>query len=428
MRTASPRVLLLGLNYPPEPTGISPYTGAMARGLVRRGFITRVLTTHPHYPAWRIQPGYGQWESTQTVHGVLVTRLLHYVPSRPAGLKRAASEASFGARLVGARWGRPDAIVLVSPALISSAAAALRRLLSLRQPPLVVWVQDLYTLGLSETGQGQGAVVRAMAVIEGWLLRRADRVVVIHERFRTRVSEDFDIPLDKIEVVRNWTHLGQSDPVDIDATRARFGWSSNETVVLHAGNMGVKQGLHNVVEAARLAEESGSRVRFVLIGGGSQLESLQAAGAGLSHLSFMASLDDADFAAALRSADCLLVNELPGVSEMAVPSKLTSYFSASRPVIASTDPDGITAEEIQRAGAGVVVSSGDPKALLAAAEDLASDPDRSTAMGAAGLRYRETVLDEASAIEHFSRILTDLISPDGALALVDQPTDQRTVL
>ena len=35
---------MLGLNYPPEPTGISPYTGAMARGLAKRGYETVVFT------------------------------------------------------------------------------------------------------------------------------------------------------------------------------------------------------------------------------------------------------------------------------------------------------------------------------------------------------------------------------------------------
>ena len=38
-------------------------------------------------------------------------------------------------------------------------------------------------------------------------------------------------------------------------------------IALHAGNMGVKQGLENVVEAARQADATRSPVRFVLLGG-----------------------------------------------------------------------------------------------------------------------------------------------------------------
>lgn len=414
-------VLVLGLNYPPEPTGISPYTGSMARGLARRGFITRVLTTHPHYPDWKVRPGYGEWSRSEHLDGVDVTRLKHYVPGTPRGLKRVASEASFGARLAGRRWRHPDAIVAVSPALISSGMAAVRAKVTHRKTPLIVWVQDLYTLGLSETGQAKGIVVKAMAAIEGWLLRNADTVVVIHDRFATRVVEDFGVPRARITVVRNWTHLPPAPHVDIAATRERFGWDAGTTVVLHAGNMGVKQGLDNVIGAARLAESRRESVRFVLVGGGSQRRQLEESGQDVTTLQFLPSLDDADFASVLASADCLLVNELPGVSEMAVPSKLTSYFSAGRPVLAATDVTGITAEEVRTADAGVVVPSGDPAALLDAAIQLGADPERARQLGLNGREYRNTVLDEESAIDKFTEMLTNLIT-QGEAVTVSVPT------
>ena len=417
MSHPSPIVLALGLNYPPEPTGISPYTGSMARGLARRGFLTRVLTAHPHYPDWKVNPGYGQWSRTEHLDGVDVTRLKHYVPAKPKGLRRLASEISFGVRLGGHRWKDVDAIVAVSPALVSSAIAALRAGVTHRNVPFVVWVQDLYTLGLSETGQGGGAVVRLMKMIEGWLLRRADRVVVIHDRFAARVANDFGVPRERIEVVRNWTHLAPAKPVDVKVMRAQFGWADDEEVVLHAGNMGVKQGLGNVIDAARLAADRGERVRFVLLGAGSELQRLKHAGSGIPTLQFLSPLNDADFSAALASADCLLVNELPGVSEMAVPSKLTSYFSAGRPVVAATDVTGITADEIRSADAGVVVPAGDPAALLQAVRTLAADPESSRRLGANGRHYRSTVLDEESAIDQFTEMLRRLISTDDRLTV-----------
>jgi glycosyltransferase involved in cell wall biosynthesis len=348
---------------------------------------------------------------------VAVTRLRHYIPAVPKGLRRLASEISFGARVGGHRWKEVDAIVAVSPALVSSALAAVRARVTHRNVPFVVWVQDLYTLGLSETGQAGGTVVKLMSMIEGWLLRSADRVVVIHDRFATRVSEDFGVPRDRIEVVRNWTHLPPAKTVDVAGTRAQFGWADDEEVVLHAGNMGVKQGLGNVIDAARLAAERGERVRFVLLGAGSELQRLKEAGSGIPTLQFLSPLNDADFAAALGSADCLLVNELPGVSEMAVPSKLTSYFSAGRPVVAATDVTGITADEIRSADAGVVVPAGDPAALLDAVSSLAADPEGSRRLGANGRHYRSTVLDEESAIDQFTEMLRRLIPTDDRVAV-----------
>ncbi|GAA1469875.1 hypothetical protein GCM10017607_11460 [Microbacterium thalassium] len=303
-------------------------------------------------------------------------------------------------------------IVAVSPALIASLLAVLRARITHPGTPFVVWVQDLYTLGLAETGQGRRGVVQIMSAIEGTLLRMADRVVVIHGRFADRIAEDFGVPRERIEVIRNWSHLAPAPDIDIEAARSRFGWSDRETVVLHAGNMGLKQGLHNVVEAAREAHRTGAPIRFVLLGAGSELAKLKAAGADLPTLQFMEPLDDDGFAAALAGADILLVNELQGVAEMAVPSKLTSYFAAGRPVVAATNVDGITADEVRTAEAGVVVPAGAPAELVEAIIGVASDPEAARRMGENGRRYRHTVLGEEAAVDSFSAMLDRLIGRD----------------
>jgi colanic acid biosynthesis glycosyl transferase WcaI len=147
------------------------------------------------------------------------------------------------------------------------------------------------------------------------------------------------------------------------------------TLAVHAGNMGAKQGLENVVDAARLADEKNAPVRFILVGAGSERQALDEYARGVSRLSFADPLAENEFRLALGAADVLLVNEKPGVSEMAMPSKLTSCFGASRPVIAATDRHGITASEIAAIDAGVVVEAGDPAGLLEAIMPLRDDPE-----------------------------------------------------
>ncbi|OYC98672.1 glycosyltransferase [Microbacterium sp. Yaish 1] len=404
----APAVTVVGINYPPEPTGIAPYTGAMTRGLAARGNRVRAVTAHPHYPDWQVAPGYGQWSRREHLASVAVHRVRHYVPRPPTGLRRLLSEITFGVRAAMTRWGRPNVLVFVSPALFATCIGMLRAKLTHRRTPTVVWVQDLYSLGLAETGQGAGVTGRIMRLAEGSVLRAADKVVVIHDRFARRVSDDFGVARDRISVVRNWTHLPSLPAVDRAAVRKSLGWG-DETVVLHAGNMGVKQGLENVVEAARLSDDTKAGVRFVLLGNGGERAALESSAEGVTQLDFLDPLPDAQFATALAAADVLLVNEKPGVSEMAVPSKLTSYFSTGRPVLAATDESGITAEEIRAAEAGVVVPAGSPSALLEAAVSLGRDAARADALGASGRRYRETVLDESFAIDRFANLLEQLI-------------------
>lgn len=404
LMSSRPRIAILGLHYTPEHTGNAPYTSGLASGLARRGLDVRVTTAHPHYPDWEIRDGYGSWASTEQIEGVPVKRLRHYVPSSPRGVSRLLSEVSFGLRLIFERTEKPDVVLTVSPALFSSAIAAFG---IGRKTPLVVWVQDIYSLGIRETG-GNSAVAVIITKIESWLLRRASKVVVIHDRFADYMAESLSVPRERIEVIRNWTHLQDRPNPPRGETRSVHGWRDDETVVLHAGNMGLKQGLENVVEAARVADKQAAPVRFVLLGNGSERDALVRLGAGIERLDFLPALDDAMFSATLDAADILLVNEKVGVSEMAVPSKLTSYFAATRPVVAATDPAGITASEINAAEAGVIVNAGEPAALLDAVLGLAADAGKRQLLGWNGRVYRETVLTADTAIEKFSTLLTGL--------------------
>ena len=401
-------VLILGLNYLPEQTGIAPYTSALARGLQTRGMHVDVLSANPHYPEWKVHSGFGSWTKQDTVDGVAVCRLRHYVPARPSGVKRLLSEISFGLRLVFSRWGKPDVVVMVSPALFANAIATLRIRLGRHKPAVNVWLQDIYSLGITEIGMGGGLVARIISWVETKTLNAASGVVVIHSRFADYVSAKLGVDADRVEVVRNWTHLDAAPNANLPAIRSAHGWAADETVVLHAGNMGLKQGLENVVNAARLADEHQLPLRFVLLGNGSQRDELRALARGIERLDFIDSLDDAGFQGALSAADILLVNEKPGVSEMAVPSKLTSYFDAGRPVLAATDPTGITAGEIEAAQAGLVVKAGDAQALVDVAMRLAGEPVAAAKLGANGLRYRHEVLGEDAAIDRYSNWLRHL--------------------
>jgi Glycosyl transferase 4-like domain len=95
------RVTVLGGHYFPEPTGNAPYTAGLAQGLAMRGHDVRVITTHPHYPEWRIKDGYGGWFRDEEIRGGRVRRLAHYVPANPGGLRRLLSELSLGLRYLG---------------------------------------------------------------------------------------------------------------------------------------------------------------------------------------------------------------------------------------------------------------------------------------------------------------------------------------
>ncbi len=342
-----------------------------------------------------------------------MNRLRHHVPRAPSSLGRIHMELSFGVRLLFAPWHKPDAVLVVSPALFSSALAILRVRLRPNRPAVGIWIQDLYSRGVIETGTGGSGLARLAASVESLILRSADGVAVIHDRFKHYIVRDLGLPANDVRVIRNWTHLPAAPTQGLDEIRSKLGWDPKDIVVLHAGNMGKKQGLENVIEAARIAEVAGSRVRFVLMGDGNQRQRLELAATGVSTVTFVDPLPDLEFQCALAAADALLVNELPGVRDMAVPSKLTSYFNAGVPVIAATDEGSVTAFEIESSGGGVRVDAADPSALVSTAEAIGLDPMTAARLAENGLRFRHEILSEASAVAHYDDFITSLATSRG---------------
>ena len=402
------RVAILGINYAPEPTGIAPYTTGLAAGLAKRGHDVRVLTGYPHYPQWKRDEASSGFRSEEEIDGVRVRRLSHHVPPDLTWVGRAAMELTFGLQLLTTRWGGPEVVVCVTPPLLAVAMAAVRARLTWRRPAVGILVHDLYSRGVAETAAVSGLSARAVGVVESAAIRRADGVAVIHAGFTTELADHLGVDVERIREIRNWNHVDPPDPSASAAFRNAHGWGADEVVVLHAGNMGYKQGLENVITAAELAARSASRARFVLLGDGNQRVSLEAAGAGVRTLEFLPPVGEDEFPAALGAADVLLVNERPGVAQMAVPSKLTSYFRSGKPILAATDAAGFTAGELAASGAGVCVPADRPDLLLSEALRLGTDRALGAQLGEAGRRYCAALLSEEAALDRYEAWIIDL--------------------
>jgi colanic acid biosynthesis glycosyl transferase WcaI len=405
---AGRRVLLVSTNYAPEHAGIGPYSTQTAEHVAAAGAETHVLAGMPHYPAWRVDDAYrGRWRMAEGRGGVTVHRRRHTVPPRQTALRRALYEASFlvHAGLTVPRV-RPDVVLTQMPSLAGGVIGA--RVARRRGVPHVVVVQDLMGAAAAQSGISGGGRAAAPAVaVEGRVLRAAALVGVVHESFTARVVA-MGVPQSRVRVVPNWTHVTPPSG-DRAATRARLGWAPEETVVLHSGNMGLKQGLEVLVDAARAAGPE-ERVRVVLMGDGNQRDHLRALAADVPNVDFLPPADSADFPDVLAAADFLAVTQKASVLDMSLPSKLTSYFTAGRPVIASVAPGGGTAREVERAGAGVVVPPEDPLALLDATRKLTADPTEAAALGARGPAYVKAHLGKEAGLARITALLEEALT------------------
>ena len=397
---------IFGVHYAPETTGNAPYTTAMAESLAAAGATVRVVTGVPHYPQWRVLDQKYRWgfRWQERCNGVEVSRVRHAVPAKPNLLGRAGLELTFFVQCVAAAVrDRSDVLVAVTPTLSGLGAAILCR----RGRPVGVLIQDLTGASAAESGTSSGRVGDLIGRIEYWLLKRADRIGIITPRFGTILTAN-GIDPDKLMDLPNFTHV---TPVAASAmeARERLGWLEQFTVV-HTGNMGMKQGLETVVEAAQLAQAQGSPVQYVLVGDGNQRVALEQLSAGCTNLRFVDPLSAHEYPYALAAADVLVVCERSGVREMSLPSKLTSYCVARRPIVAAVESDGITAETLNRHDAALLCRCGDPAALLDAVADIMGSMALADRLVARAAELHRTQYGLEPAYARYQRFVATLAS------------------
>src|SRR6188474_2262377 len=118
--TSSMKVILWGINYSPEATGIAPFNAELAEFLVRQDHEVTVVTGFSYYPHWKKAAGdRGRLFRREQINGVNVIRCAQYVPGRVSTVRRIIHELSFGlSSLFRVLFlARPDVYVVVSPPL-----------------------------------------------------------------------------------------------------------------------------------------------------------------------------------------------------------------------------------------------------------------------------------------------------------------------
>jgi colanic acid biosynthesis glycosyl transferase WcaI len=407
------RLLIHGMNYAPELLGIGRYTGELGAYLASRGHQVTVLTAAPYYPQWRVREDYRpqRWRR-EWRDGVEVLRAPQYVPGRVSGLGRLLQECSFGASclywwstcLLQRPW---DAMVAVCPPMTSGLVPGLlaRRL----AVPLVIHVQDLQLDAARELGiLRQPLLLAGLTWLELHLFRQARAVTTISRSMAARLAAK-GVPPARLQVLPNWADLDKVRPGPrLNALRRELGLTS-ETVVLYAGNLGEKQGLEVILEAAALTRGKPS-IRYLVAGEGAARDriKLRAQDLGLDNLTFLPSQSNSRLPLLLAAADLHLVVQRQKAADLVMPSKLTNIMAAGRPFIATAGEGTELARVTTESRAGLVVPPEDGRALAQAVLGLAGDPGARKKMGVLARRYAEAFWDRERILRQWEELLRGL--------------------
>lgn len=386
-------VLVLGINYAPETTGIAPYNTGLCDHLHRRGHTVGMVTTFPYYPEWTKRPGdRGLLYRTDRCGGVPVYRCWHYVPYPVGRGKRILHELTFGITgfLRALFLPRPDVFVVVSPPLVLVAATWL--LAFLKRRPYVVHVQDLPLDGVLALGlMRAGLCMRLLKAIESFTYRHAAFVSGISPGMVTALRAR-GVARDRCVLFPNWTHAEVKESIGAGERRAllrRLGLPEEAFLALYSGNLGIKQGLEVLVDAAVLlarTRQEKPRVHVVIVGSGASRAFLEAKIKEVDpgSITLLDLLSAADYAGLLAAADVSIITQIAGAGNFCFPSKLLSIASARRAVVAVTDSGSELALAVKGGGFGVLVPPGEPEALAHCLAELSRDPERVAALAAKG--------------------------------------------
>ena len=347
------RILIYSINYYPELTGIGKYNAEMAEWFVEQGHEVIVVTAPPYYPWWRVRPPYRAWlYCTEKLKGVKVHRCPLWVPRHPSGIKRLVHLFSFALTSVPLLFlqffKRPEVFIVLEPTLFCAPfALGVARLSGAR-----TWlhVQDFEVdaamgLGMvSAKGFGQTA-----EMIERWIMARFDRISTISEKMVERLV-DKGVSRDKCVLLPNWVDSTAIFPTDTSSSyRGRLNIKDDMCVALYSGNMGEKQGLEIIIEAARTLVNEPSLV-FVLCGEGGARERLIKRGEGLQNIHWLPLQPVDKLNELLNLADVHLLPQRADVADMVMPSKLLGMLASGKPVLVTAHPETQLAKVVSSCG------------------------------------------------------------------------------
>lgn len=337
------RILIYGINYSPELTGIGKYTGEMAEWLAKENHDVDVITSMPYYPEWKVHKEYNnKWWKNEKINGVNIFRCPLYVPKSVNSIKRIIHEFSF-LYTSSFRWlaclfkKKYDLIICINPPFHLCIHPYIYSLF--RKTKIITHVQDLQIDAAKDLNMlGNGKVISLMFALERFFLRKSDYVSTLTEGMRKRIYNK-SIPKEKVILFPNWVDTSKIKVVPKEESlRKQFNIPLNDFVVLYSGNIGKKQGLDLLLD---VAEDylSSVNIHFIIVGAGVELNNLKqtAENKKLLNIQFHPLQPYKLLPTLLATADLHLVLQKRGASDLVMPSKLTGILAAGGCPIVSAD-------------------------------------------------------------------------------------------
>lgn len=310
------------------------------------------------------------------------------------------------AKMAAGKWGRPDVI-------LGSSAHPLAALLAIRLGKkygckAVVEVRDLWPESIVAYGiaGAHNPAVLALRRLEKYLYRRCDALIFTMEGAYDYIVEqgwEKDVPRSKVHFINNGVDLEA-----FDYNRAHFPVDDPDLdnpdifKAVYTGSIRKVNNLGLLLDAAK--EIKDPRVKFLIWGGGDELEALQkrAAGEKISNVVFKGLVEKQYIPSIVSQADVNILhgNKTPMLRFGISPNKLFDYFAAEKPVISDL---GKKNDLVEQYGAGITVNT--TEELPTAIEQLLEMPDEMRLKMCSKVAEAAKAYDFKVLTQHFLQII-----------------------
>ncbi|MEI7661403.1 MAG: glycosyltransferase family 4 protein [Bacteroidota bacterium] len=401
---AKMKILLVTQYFHPE----SFQSNDIAFELVKRGYSVDVLTGIPNYPDGVYYKTYGIFSRRiETINGSRVFRAFQIPRGQNKMWRLALNYLTFA--FFGSIWSlfmsifkHYDCVVVHAPSPITQGIPAVL-LKKVQRIPLYIWVTDLWPEAIISGGGVKNKKILAWVNgIVKFMYNNSDKILISSKEFGPIIAKKGDYA-QKIIYFPHWSADFLTMAQDYSGPELPKGF-----IIMLAGNLGISQDLEAVLQVALEVKDEKS-IKWVLVGDGSKKKLIDDAIVAYNLQETVFTIGRYPLGTMpffFKSAGAMLLTLSGSFNDlkMVVPSRLQSYMSAGRPVLAMID--GAGADLILQAACGYAVPSGDYKALAKVImEKVLPDPAAFERLGINGRKYFEKNFTKDICIGHLCEII-----------------------
>lgn len=384
----------------------------LAVALKNRGYNITVLTGAPNYPSGSFFNGYGFFNRRENMDGIDVIRVPLIPRGSGSGIRLAINYLSFAlfATIMGPFLcsGKYDLIFVFEPSPITVGIPAIL-LKKLKNVPIMFWVQDLWPESLSATGAIKSLFILSLVdKLVAWIYKNCDVILAQSRGFVGSISK-FTGTTGKVHYFPNSAEnifdQGVFSIQPVESFPSGF-------KVMFAGNIGTAQDFETILAAAEQLRDY-PEIKWLIVGDGRtrvwvetqvELRGLQEQFHffGRQPLDLMPSY--------FICADVLLVTlKKEPIFALTIPTKIQSYLTCGKPIIAALDGEG--AKIVSESGAGLECPAESPPLLAQAVLRIfESSSEEQRQMGIKGRAYYDKHFKSSVLLEKLELLISETVS------------------